>query len=342
VAVFDGVRGVELAGLAPAPFAATMLADHGADVVRVIRPDQRDGSSPLIRGRKTIAHDLKTVEGREAVIELARGADVFLEGFRPGVAERLGLGPEVLMTQNPRLIYGRVTGWGQSGPLAHSAGHDINYLAVSGVLGALGPRGAKPHAPLNLLGDFAGGGLLMAFGIAAALYERERSGLGQVIDAAMVDGVALLMASLCGRIAAGTESPEAGSNLIDGGAPFYNTYPTADDRYVAVGALEPRFYAILMNRLGLDSAQTPEQYDQASWPELSKLMASAFRRKTLRVWESVFAGCDACFAPVLTPGEAVTHPQLAARGTFVTDGAAFQPAAASRFSRLPPLTGSER
>lgn len=334
--IFDGIRVIELAGLAPVPFAAMMLADHGADVVRVVRPGgDDDPNAPLNRGRATETHDLKSADGLSAVRELVSGADVFIEGFRPGVTERLGLGPADLLELNPRLVYVRVTGWGQDGPMSQAAGHDINYLALSGVLGAIGPHRTPPHAPLNLLGDFAGGGLLAAFGVAGALYERERSGQGQVVDTAMVDGIALLATSLHGRLGRGEADVEVGANLIDGGAPFYRTYETADSRYMSVGALEPHFYAVLLAGLDLDSDDLPAQYDRERWPELAERLAARFRARTRDEWAAVFADTDACVAPVLGALEAVEHPQLRSRGTFMSHEYGAQPAPAPRFGRTP-------
>ena len=330
-----GVRVVELAGLAPGPFGCMMLADLGADVVRVDRP----GVPPppaLDRGRRTLTLDLKTADGVAALLGLAARADVLVEGFRPGVAERLGFGPAACEQINPRLVYCRMTGWGQDGPLAARAGHDIDYLAVAGALHPLGRPGEAPHAPLNLLADFAGGGMLLAVGVLAALLERERSGRGQVVDAAMVDGSALLTTFLHGLLAAGRWPGGRGANLLDGGAPFYDTYRTADGGHMAVGALEPAFYQELLDGLGLAGEALPAQYDQAGWPALRAAFTARFATRTRDEWTAVFAGRDACVAPVLAPAEAPGHPHNAARGTFVTVGGQVQPAPAPRFGRTPP------
>jgi alpha-methylacyl-CoA racemase len=334
----DGVRVIEVAGLAAAPFGCMVLADLGADVLRVDRaslsgPGARAPVDPLSRGRRSIGLDLKADAGIEVLLRLADSADVLVEAFRPGVAERLGFGPAECLSRNPRLVYARMTGWGQEGPLAHAAGHDIDYIAVSGALHPIGRAGERPVPPLNLAGDFGGGGMLLAIGVLAALLERERSGHGQVIDAAMVDGSALLTAFLHGLRANGRWSDERGTNLLDGGAPFYDTYETADVRYMAVGALEPKFYAEFLARLELDAAALPDPADRAGWPELRERFARAFLKRTQAEWVEVFAGSDACVAPVLSPGEAPGHPHNAARGTFCEVGGVVQPAPAPRFSR---------
>jgi alpha-methylacyl-CoA racemase len=334
----DGVRVVEVASLAPAPFGCMVLADLGADVLRVDRPD-RSGrqalppTDPLARGRRSIRLDLKNPAGVEVLLRLADGADVLVEAFRPGVAERLGFGPEVCAARNPRLVYARMTGWGQEGPLASTAGHDIDYIAVSGTLAPIGRAGERPVPPLNLVGDFGGGGMLLAVGVLAALLERERSGLGQVVDAAMVDGSALLASFLYGLRAAGAWQDERGTNVLDTGAPFYDTYTTADGRHMAVGALEPKFYAELLDRLGLAGAGLPAQYDRSGWPALRAALAGAFASRTQAEWVAAFADSDACVAPVVTPGDAPAHPHNAARGTFIEVGGVVQPAPAPRFSR---------
>ncbi|MGV9978338.1 CaiB/BaiF CoA transferase family protein [Micromonospora wenchangensis] len=338
-----GVRVVELASLAPAPFGCMVLADLGADVLRVDRPGgvgpgrlSVPTTGPLHRGRRATALDLKTPAGVADLLRLVERADVLVEAYRPGVAERLGFGPETCRDRNPRLVYARMTGWGQDGPLAARAGHDIDYIALAGALEPLGRPGHRPHAPLNLLGDFAGGGMLLATGVLAALLERERSGLGQVVDAAMVDGSALLTAFLHGMLGAGRWSAPRGGNLLDGGAPFYDTYRTADDRFVAVGALEPAFYAALLTGLGLaDDPTLPAQYDQAGWPELRRRFAARFAGRTRDEWTAVFADRDACVTPVLAPTEAHHHPHNAARGTFVEVDGEVQPAPAPRFARTP-------
>jgi alpha-methylacyl-CoA racemase len=334
----NGIRVVEVASLAPAPFGCMILADLGADVVRVDRADQcRPGAAapadPLSRGRRSAGIDLKDPAGIELLLRLADSADVLVEGFRPGVAERLGFGPEVCAARNPRLVYGRMTGWGQDGPLAPAAGHDINYIAVSGALHPIGRAGERPVPPLNLVGDFGGGGMLLALGVLAALLERERSGLGQVVDAAMVDGSALLTSFLYGLRATGAWQDARGVNLLDGGAPFYDTYQTADGGYVAVGALEPKFYDELLSGLGLSGAGLPPQYDRSGWPALRERFAEVFGSRTRDEWAAVFAGTDGCVAPVLSPGEAPRHPHNVARGTFAEIGGLVQPAPAPRFGR---------
>jgi alpha-methylacyl-CoA racemase len=376
----DGVRVIEIASLAPAPFGCMILADLGADVLRVERPESCGPAAaapvdPLCRGRRSVGLNLKDPEGVGLLLRLAEDADVLVEGFRPGVTERLGCGPAECARRNPGLVYARMTGWGQDGPLAATAGHDINYIGVSGALEPIGRAGQRPVPPLNLVADFGGGGMLLAVGVLAALLERERSGLGQVIDAAMVDGSALLTSFFYGLRAAGAWQDERGTNLLDGGAPFYDTYETADGRYVAVGALEPKFYAALLAGLGLAAARgkttrgettrgetthgetthgeagdnaLPRQYDQAGWPVLRARLTEAFLSRTQAEWAEVFAGTDACVAPVLGPAEAPTHPHNAARGTFIEVGGLTQPAPAPRFGRTaagapqpPPPPGAD-
>ncbi|GAB1640515.1 CaiB/BaiF CoA transferase family protein [Krasilnikovia sp. MM14-A1259] len=345
-----GVRVVELESLAPGPFGAMILADLGADVVRVDRPGGPGSgrlaapATALQRGRRVVAVDLKSPTGVADVLRLVDRADVLVEGYRPGVAERLGLGPDICRARNPRLVYARITGWGQDGPLAARAGHDIDYLAVAGALEPLRRDGEAPRAPLNMLADFAGGGMLLAVGVLAALLERERSGQGQVVDAAMVDGSALLTTFLHGMIAAGRWPAPPGGNLLDGGAPFYDTYVTADGGFMAVGALEPAFYAALLDGLGLAGDTLPAQYDPAGWPELRRRFAERFAQRTRDEWAAVFEGRDACVAPVLAPGQAAQHPHNLARGTFVQVGGEVQPAPAPRFDRTsagPPRPAPE-
>ena len=335
-----GVRVIEIASLAPGPFGCMILADLGADVVRVDRAGGGDGhdlrpAGPLARSRRSIALNLKDPAGIDVLLRLTDTADVLVEAFRPGVAERLGFGPQVCAGRNPRLIYARMTGWGQHGPLASTAGHDIDYIAVAGSLDPIGRAGERPVPPLNLVGDFGGGGMLLAVGVLAALLERERSGLGQVVDVAMVDGSALLASFLYGLRAAGGWRDERGTNLLDGGAPFYDTYRTADGRHMAVGALEPKFYAELLAGLGLDPAGLPAQYDRSGWPVLRAALTAAFGGRTQAEWAAVFDGSDACVAPVVSPADAPDHPHNAARGTFVDVGGLIQPAPAPRFSRTP-------
>ncbi|MBW3639038.1 MAG: CoA transferase [Actinobacteria bacterium] len=331
-----GVRIVELAGLGPAPHACMVLADLGADVLRIDRPGGSAGlTSPdlLTRSRRSVAVDLKHPAGPETVLRLVERADVLLEGLRPGVTERLGVGPEVCLARNPRLVYGRMTGWGQDGPLAPRAGHDLNYLAVSGVLSAIGEPGRKPVPPLNLVGDFGGGSMLLVVGVLAALLERGASGHGQVVDAAMVDGASTLMAMTWALREAGSWSDERGSNLLDGGAPFYDTYRCADGGYLAVGAIEPQFWAVVVDVLGLDDV--PDQLDVGRWPELRSRVAAVIATRERDEWAAMFAPLDACVSPVLTMGEAMRHPHMAARNTIAEVDGVPQPAAAPRLSRTP-------
>jgi alpha-methylacyl-CoA racemase len=336
----QGVRVIEMASLAPAPFGCMVLADLGADVLRVDRPDRSGRQAlppvdPLCRSRRSIRLNLKDPAGVDVLLRLADGADVLVEAFRPGVAERLGFGPDVCAQRNPRLIYARMTGWGQDGPLADTAGHDIDYIAVSGTLDPIGRAGQRPLPPINLIGDFGGGGMLLAVGVLAALLERARSGLGQVVDAAMVDGSAQRNPRLIYARMTGWGQDERGTNVLDGGAPFYDTYATADGRHMAVGALEPKFYAELLARLGLDGAGLPAQYDRSGWPGLRARLDEVFAGRTQAEWVEVFAGSDACVAPVVSPRDAPGHPHNAARGTFIEVGGVTQPAPAPRFSRTP-------
>jgi alpha-methylacyl-CoA racemase len=342
-----GVRVVVLAGMGPVPFTGMLLADMGAQVVRVTRPPARlarslsqvDGLAEehdvVNRGVDTVAIDLKDPAGVDLVLRLASAADVFIEGYRPGVAERLGLGPDVLLQLNPAVVYTRLTGYGQTGPLARDAGHDINYVAQSGALNAMARSGEAPRPPVNLLGDYAGGGMTAAFGIVCALLEARASGRGQVIDAAMVDGVALLTAKLQGLRAAGLFSDQPGTNWIDSGAPFYDTYSCADGRYLAVGALEPDFYREFTARLGVDVTGWPDQDDRAAWPRLRELIAAAVAARPQAEWAAIFAGTDACVTPVLTFEEAARHPHNAQRGVFDRVGGVLHPSPAPRFSRTP-------
>ncbi|MEU4803187.1 CaiB/BaiF CoA-transferase family protein [Actinosynnema sp. NPDC023587] len=332
-----GLRVVELAGLAPGPFGCMVLADLGASVVRV---DRVAGGAAvpgdvLGRGRRSIGVDLRHPAGAEVVHKLVERADVLVEGHRPGVTERLGLGPAHCLARNPGLVYARMTGWGQDGPLADRAGHDLNYIALAGALEPIGRAGAPPTVPLNVVGDFGGGGLLLALGVLAALYERERSGRGQVVDAAMVDGAALLTTFLHGMKAAGAWSGGRGTNLLDGGAPFYDVYAASDGKYVSIGALEEKFYAELLVVLGLADAEVPNRHDPAQWPALRARIAAAVATRTRDEWAELAAGTDACLVPVLTPDEAPTAAHNAARGTFVEVGGVTQPAPAPRFDRTP-------
>jgi alpha-methylacyl-CoA racemase len=337
-----GVKVLEFEAIGPGPFCAMMLADMGADVLLVDRPsDPRLGfdrdrrTDAMLRGRRSVTLDLKSPDGVAAALALAARADAVIEGFRPGVMERLGLGPDVLLARNPKLVYGRMTGWGQDGPLAARAGHDINYIALSGALHAIGRAGSAPVPPLNLVGDFGGGGMLLAFGIACALLEAQRSGTGQVVDAAMVEGASLLATMFAGMLAAGRWSDVRGENVLDSGAPWYDSYETRDGRFVAIGSIEPKFYAELLARLGLAGEKLPEQNDRSGWPVLRRRFAEVFRSKTRDEWSAAFEGSDACFAPVLTFAEAREHPHNRARRAYVTVGDVPQPAPAPRFSRTP-------
>jgi alpha-methylacyl-CoA racemase len=289
----------------------------------------------MLRGRRSVTLDLKSADGAAAALRLAERADAIVEGFRPGVMERLGLGPEALIARNPKLVYGRMTGWGQDGPLAARAGHDINYIALAGTLHAIGRAGAAPVPPLNLVGDFGGGGMLLAFGIACGVIEARASGRGQVVDAAMVDGAALLAAMFSGMLAAGSWSEERGVNILDGGAPWYDSYETSDGRFVAIGAIEPKFFAELLQRLGIDPATLPRQHDRAGWPAMRERFAAAFRSRSLDQWCADFEGSDACFAPVLSFSESRRHPHVAARGGAIELAGIAQPAPAPRFDRTP-------
>jgi len=346
-----GVTVLEFAGIGPGPFTAMMLADMGADVIRIDRPAAAGGSRSVVtasarldvlnRGRRSIALDLKHPEAANVALRLIDGADAIIEGFRPGVMERLGLGPDVCLERNPRLVYGRMTGWGQDGPLAERAGHDIDYIAIAGALGSFRRTGEKPLPPVNLVGDFGGGGLLLAFGIVAALFEASRSGQGQVVDAAMVDGAAILSTMIYGLRAQGVWNDTPGTNILDTGAPFYEVYETADERHIAVGALEPQFYAEFIRLAGLEGIADPEgvRFDRSRWPEMKQRYAEHFKTKTLAEWTEIFEGSDACVAPVLSMDEAVAHPHNDTRRTFVEAGGIPQPAPAPRFSRTPPSIG---
>jgi alpha-methylacyl-CoA racemase len=350
VGPLNGLRILEFAGIGPGPFCGMVLADLGAEVVRLDRPDGPPGSRKdfVGRGRRSVALDLKAPGAAEAVLRLVERADALLEGFRPGVMERLGLGPETCHARNPRLVYGRMTGWGQDGPLAQAAGHDITYIALTGALWSIGRAGERPVPPLNLVGDYGGGGMLLAVGVLAALLEAKGSGRGQVVDAAMVDGAALLMAPIYAALARGRWQVERGANMLDGAAPWYDTYECADGRWVAVGPIEPQFFALVAEKLGLGdvAARFGDRMDPARWPALREAMAAAFRSKTRDDWAAVFEGTDGCVAPVLDLTEAITHPHNAARGVFVEREGAVQPAPAPRFGRAaaepglpPPLRG---
>ncbi|MXW90957.1 MAG: CoA transferase [Rhodospirillaceae bacterium] len=338
----DGLRVVELAGIGPGPMACMMLADMGADVVKVDRlTDAGLGIAMpakyqvLHRGRPSIAVDLKSPDGLAVVKRLIDRADVLIEGFRPGVTERMGLGPEDCFATNPKLVYGRMTGWGQDGPMARAAGHDMNYIALTGALNAIGPADGPPVPPLNLVGDFGGGTLYLLVGVLAALLEARQSGKGQVVDAAMVDGAASLMTTFFGLKAAGLWSNERGANLLDGGAHFYSVYETRDGKYVSIGSIEAKFYAELLEKTGLDPAGLPPQMKPESWPVIKEKLAEIFRTKTRDEWCAIMEGSDICFAPILDLDEAPEHPHMKARGTFAEIDGVVQPAPAPRFSRTP-------
>ncbi|MEL7155549.1 MAG: CaiB/BaiF CoA-transferase family protein [Actinomycetota bacterium] len=337
-----GVKVVELAGIGPGPMCAMLLSDLGAEVIRVDRPVAVDLGlasgrqyNVLNRGRRSIAVDLKSPEGVEVVLGLVEQADALIEGFRPGVTERLGLGPDECLARNPKLIYGRMTGWGQDGPIAHAAGHDINYIALTGVLDAIGVAGGQPVPPLNLVGDFGGGALYLAFGVLAGLLEAGRSGKGQVIDAAMVDGAASLLSAVYGMHASGSWSPERGTNVLDTGAHFYGTYECADGKWISIGSIERKFHAELLEKLGLETDDIPDRMDRSRWVEHKKHLTGLFLEKTRDEWCEIMEGSDICFAPVLSMAEAPSHPHNVARGTFVEVEDVIQPGPAPRFSRTP-------
>jgi alpha-methylacyl-CoA racemase len=343
-----GYRIIEMAGIGPAPFAATLLADMGAEVIRIDRQEAADlglpGREPkfdvLHRGRRSLALDVKSPAGRDVVRKLAAKADAIVEGFRPGVMERLGLGPDELLKRNAKLVYGRMTGFGQEGPMAQQAGHDINYIALAGVLHAIGRKGQGPVPPLNLVGDFGGGGMFLAFGVVCGLLEAQKSGKGQVVDAAMVDGAAYLAAGIYGLFSQGTWKDERGVNVIDTGAPWYDVYQTKDGKWLSVGAIEQRFYAELVEKLGLANAGLPKQHDRSGWPVLRERFAATIASRTRDEWERTFAGSDACVAPVLAMGEVERHPHNVARSTFVRRDGVLQPGPAPRFSRTAPEMGA--
>jgi alpha-methylacyl-CoA racemase len=333
-----GTRVVEFAGIGPAPFAAMLLSDMGAQVLRI---DRKGGRAPrntdvTYRGRSVVAFDMKKAEAVDAALQLVERADILIEGFRPGVMERLGIGPNVCLTRNPRIVYGRMTGWGQSGPLAQAAGHDINYIALTGALHAIGPAGGKPIPPLNLAGDFGGGALYLAFGVVCALIESFRSGKGQIVDAAMTDGSASLMSMFYGMMASGMWRDARGVNVLDSGAHFYNTYETMDGKWIAIGAIEPQFYRELLDKLCIVDTEFDPQMDNACWPELSRRVAARIKEKTRDEWDEIMLGSDVCYAPVLSMTEAPTHPHNLSRQAFVEIGGVVQPAPAPRFSRTKP------
>ncbi|HEY0107536.1 MAG TPA: CaiB/BaiF CoA-transferase family protein [Rhizomicrobium sp.] len=333
----NGIRVVEFAGIGPGPFAAMLLSDLGAQVIRI---DRKGGRAPhkteiSLRGRKTVALDMKHPQAVEAALRLIGKADALIEGFRPGVMERLGVGPDVCLARNPKLVYGRMTGWGQTGPLANAAGHDINYIALSGALHAIGGA-AKPVPPLNLVGDFGGGALYLALGVVCGLLEARTSGKGQVVDAAMTDGAASLMTMFYGMAASGMWRDERASNLLDGAAHFYDTYETKDGKFVALGSIEPQFYKELMEKAGISDPAFAAQMDRDAWPALKEKLAAAIKTRTRDAWDAIMLGSDVCYAPVLSLVEAPKHPHNAARQTFVTVDDVVQPAPAPRFSRTVP------
>ncbi|HEY0488455.1 MAG TPA: CaiB/BaiF CoA-transferase family protein [Telluria sp.] len=344
-----GVRVVEMVGLGPCPFAAMMLADMGAEVIRIDRKAAPGAANPfpmlgtkydvMARGRRSLALDLKSPEGIQVLLELADKADVLLEGFRPGVMERLGAGPDVCHARNPKLVYGRITGWGQEGPLSQAAGHDLNYIALTGMLHAMGREGEPPAPPLNLVGDFGGGAMMLAFGVVCAVLESRTSGKGQVVDAAMTDGAALLGAMMYGFRAYGSWGRKRESNLLDGGAPFYDSYACADGKFISIGSIEPQFYALLLRLTGVTDPAFSAQMDRAQWPSLKQKFAAMFRTRTRDEWCALMEGTDVCFAPVLDMDEAPQHPHNRARGTFVDVDGVTQPAPAPRFSRTAPELG---
>jgi alpha-methylacyl-CoA racemase len=343
----QGVTVIELAGIGPGPFAGMMLADMGADVIRVDRIPSPGGSSALEalmrndsvvdRGRRSIALNMKDPRAVETVLQLVASADILIEGFRPGVTEKLGVGPKDCMVRNPKLVYGRMTGWGQTGPLAQAAGHDLNYIALSGAVQAMGPADRVPAVPLNLVGDYGGGGMLLALGVVAALYEAQRSGQGQVVDAAITDGAAVLMAAQYGLKAKGFWQDQRESNFLDGSAHFYGNYLCADGHYLSVGAIEPQFYRLLLEKCGVTDPHFSRQWERAEWPALKDKLAALFLRKGRDEWCEVLEGSDACVAPVLSMSEAPAHPHNRARGIFVEQDGVVQPAPAPRFDRTPSV-----
>ncbi|MGE0821830.1 MAG: CaiB/BaiF CoA transferase family protein [Candidatus Binatia bacterium] len=340
--VLSGYKVVEFAGIGPAPMCAMLLADMGAEVLRIDRAEDANLGIPtdakfnlLGRGRRSVALDLKKKEGTEVALKLIARADALIEGFRPKVMERLGLGPDVCLARNPRLVYGRMTGWGQDGPLAHAAGHDINYIALTGALHSIGRRGEAPVPPLNLVGDFGGGGVYLALGVVAALLEAQKSGKGQVIDVAMIDGASSLMTAIYGLRAAGRWTDNRGDNILDTGSHYYDVYETSDGKYISIGSIEPKFYAELLQLSGLEHEELPRQNDKNSWPSLKERVAAVFRTKTRDEWCRIMEGSDVCFAPVLSMQEAPNHPHNRERGTFVEIDGVVQPAPAPRFSRTP-------
>ncbi|WP_419710477.1 CaiB/BaiF CoA transferase family protein [Pseudomonas sp. NFX224] len=352
--VLSGIRVVEFAAIGPAPFGTMLLADMGADVVRIDRPVAASDLGPKLEGkraditgrnRRSVTLDLKCPQSVAAALELIERADVLIEGFRPSTMERLGLGPEVALARNPRLVYARMTGWGQTGPMADRAGHDLNYIALSGVLSAIGPAGGRPVPPLNLVGDYGGGGMLMAMGVLAALVNVQRGGAGQVVDAAMTEGAAQLGSVVWGLLAGGHWTEQRGSNLLDGGAPWYDTYETRDGQHMSIGPIESRFYAQMLEILGLAGADLPRQHDRAGWPRLREAFTAAFLSRTRAEWAEAFIDSDACVVPVLGLVEAAQHPHSVARGSFIEVDGVVQPVPAPRFLGTPsaqPRTAPQR
>ncbi len=340
--VLSGYKVVEFAGIGPAPMCAMLLSDMGAEVLRIDRAEDADLGVPtdakfnlLGRGRRSVAIDLKKQEGTEAALKLIEQADALIEGFRPGVMERLGLSPEVCMARNPRLVFGRMTGWGQEGPLANAVGHDINYIALIGALHSIGRKGEAPVPPLNLVGDFGGGGVFLALGVVGALLETQKSGKGQVIDVAMIDGAASLMTAIYGLRAAGKWTDNRGENILDTGAHYYNVYETSDGQYLSIGSIEAKFYAELLRLTGLEREELPHQNNRTEWPSLTEKLAAIFKTRTLAEWNELLEGSDICYAPVLNMADAPNHPHNQERGTFVEVEGVPQPAPAPRFSRTP-------
>jgi alpha-methylacyl-CoA racemase len=339
----EGIKILEVAGIGPGPFAGMMLSDMGADLIRIDRADRAGGGDPanppkdvLARGRRSVAVDLKHPDGIETVLAMVEKADVIIEGFRPGVMERLGLGPDICLARNPGLIFGRMTGWGQEGPMASAAGHDINYIALTGALHAIGRRDEAPVPPLNLVGDFGGGGMLLAYGVVCGLLEKFKSGKGQVVDAAMVDGASALMGMIYAMKSMGVWQTERGTNMLDTGAHFYDVYETKDQKYVSIGSIEPQFYALLLKALGLEGEELPRQMDREKWTALKVRVAEAFKTRTRDEWTEIMEGTDICFAPVLDLDEAPEHPHIKHRKTFIEAAGVIQPAPAPRFSRTAP------
>ncbi len=333
-----GLRIIELEGLGPAPFAGMMLADMGAEVISITRKSaSRERAAQISeRGKKSVALNLKSAEGIEAVLKLCESADALIEGFRPGVAERLGIGPEHCQASNPKLVYGRMTGWGQTGPLAQAAGHDMNYISLSGAQHAIGRAGEKPVPPLNLVGDFGGGGMFLAFGVMCAIHEAAHSGKGQVVDVSMVEGSAALMHMMYAFFAQGMWKDERGSNMLDGAAHFYDTYETSDGKYVSIGSIEPQFYQLLIELAELDQEAFAPQMDATQWPALKEKLAAVIKTKSRDEWCAIMEGTDVCFAPVLSMSEAPQHPHNVERGSFIELGGVVQPAPAPKFNRTPP------